>query len=491
VPARCGVAAAALLAAAVALAPQVAAQDPGPPAPAPAPVSPPADAIAEVRRLCTEGKDLFRTAGDTDLPQEDRRKARQEAYARLSRAKEMLDAWTEKHPEDERSLADLDTEISVTMFFLRKEGGVGEFRGGLPGPAPGPGAGAAGGSNPPTGGGAPAPAAPPPRPPTAAEQLDRIREYEKDHPGDVPGLHERYSRFLAEFPDRAAPEYAEAVKRVDELGQRLKDVYRKARDDDPDSLVESDPAQVAKLVDQLAEDLHCAEPAVRLRAARYLGGLGSGKAAPTLVDSMMAEKDPDVLDAVKESLARIGGRRVCERLAKEKVGSAASDSVVDVLARMVLKGGVNARIAGETLAVYARGLDATTQGRIAQVLFDAGKDGAVGLSLALDFAPAERRVEYTESLARIADPRTAGNLARLLTVNPQGSRRAQHQAARKAIEAIGKPGVRWLIPALDDPACQVWTAEMLRQITGAKPKDDKRKTWEKWFRENRKAIEGR
>jgi hypothetical protein len=88
-------------------------------------------------------------------------------------------------------------------------------------------------------------------------------------------------------------------------------------------------------------------------------------------------------------------------------------------------------------------------------------------------------------------PRTAGHLTRFLVTNPQGARRAQHQAARKAIETIGKPGVRWLIPALDDKEHQVWTAEMLRTITGAKPKDDKRKTWEQWYRENRKALEGK
>ena len=60
----------------------------------------------------------------------------------------------------------------------------------------------------------------------------------------------------------------------------------------------------------------------------------------------------------------------------------------------------------------------------------------------------------------------------------------------RAIEAIGKPGVRWLIPALDDKNCTVWTAEMLKQITGAKPRDDKRKTWEAWYRSNRKSLEG-
>ena len=36
----------------------------------------------------------------------------------------------------------------------------------------------------------------------------------------------------------------------------------------------------------------------------------------------------------------------------------------------------------------------------------------------------------------------------------------------------------------------VWTAKLLQEFTGAKLKDDKRKTWEAWFRLNRKAVEG-
>jgi hypothetical protein len=31
---------------------------------------------------------------------------------------------------------------------------------------------------------------------------------------------------------------------------------------------------------------------------------------------------------------------------------------------------------------------------------------------------------------------------------------------------------------------------MLRQITGEKLKNDKRRTWEKWYRKNRRDFEG-
>jgi hypothetical protein len=51
--------------------------------------------------------------------------------------------------------------------------------------------------------------------------------------------------------------------------------------------------------------------------------------------------------------------------------------------------------------------------------------------------------------------------------------------------------VRYLIPHLDETAVTVWTAKLLQDITGQKLKDDKRKTWEAWFRMNRKSLEGK
>jgi hypothetical protein len=488
-----------------------------PPAPAPAPAPPPApgdkpaedapvDPVGEAKRLHDEGKELFKTAADTDLNRDDRKKARQESMKKLKRAKKLIEDWIEGHPGDAGSLAEIDSDINITMFWLRKEGGVGEFETGAPrptapvppGPVP-PGPGPAGPAGPDPGtpaGPSPGTAAgpsppPPPKPPTAPEELAGIREYEKAHPGDVPGLHERYSQFLTLFPDPSKPEYEAAVRRVDELGRQLKDVYRKARDEDPDALAGADPAEMERLVDQLSPDLKSPEPAVRRRAARFLGGLGSGKAAQALVDALLAEKDSDTLDAIKEALAKIGGRRVCDRLAKEKPGGPTGESVVDVYLRMVNHGGVNARIAGEAVAGFVKTLDETTRGLAADGLFQAGRDGAVGLALLVDLVPVEKKVGFIEFLGKAGEPRAAGNLAHFLTVNPQGARRTQFQAAMEAIRTLGKPAVRWLIPALDDPTCQVHTAELLKEITGAKPKDDKRKTWEEWFRKNRKAVEGK
>ena len=46
------------------------------------------------------------------------------------------------------------------------------------------------------------------------EVLEKIVEYGKRFPGDVPGLHERYRKFLSDFPDTDTPEYEAAVERL-------------------------------------------------------------------------------------------------------------------------------------------------------------------------------------------------------------------------------------------------------------------------------------
>jgi hypothetical protein len=474
--------------------------------------APPADApvedpIKEAKRLFAEAKPFFNTAGDTELSQDDRKAARKEAYTRLKKARALLDAWLEEHPDDAEKLDDLYSEIATMAYWVKKEAGIGELEGVKPRtnppppPSTGPESGTAPGSgNPSTGpstGPAPStgPVAPePPKPPSAADALDRIREYEKKFPGDVPGLHEKYTEFLQAFPDPASDEYAAAAARVEEYGQRLKDVYRLARDDDPDSLQGVDDSQVEGLIKQLSPDLADPSEPVRVRAAKFLGGLGSGSAATPLLVALRKETDDatEFHDAASEALAKIGGRRVTKMLIREKPTSPMGPTVVKVLIGTVKRGGVNARIAGEALAEYVRAMNEMTQHDAVAALREAGKDGALGLSVAVDLSPPDKRVEYIEYLGTAGEPRVVGYLARFLSVSPPpGLRARQHKAAQVAIETIGRPGVRYLIPALDEKDSVVWTGELLRKITGQNIKDDKRKTWEKWYRANRREFENR
>ncbi len=452
------------------------------------------DPVGEAKRLHKEAKPFFHRSGDTELSTDERRAARKEAYTRLKEARRLLDLWLADHPGDAERLDSLYCDIATMTFWLKKEAAIGELEGAKPRydpPPPPPTEPAADG--PTAGDPRTAPPAPePPKGPTPAEVLDTIRSYEKLFPGDVPGLHERYTQFLADFPDRGAPEYSAAAERLEALGQRLKDVYRLARDEDPDALQNVDEDRVLALVKELSADLESPEEPVRVRAARFLGGLGSGTAAPALLACLRRTRETpgEFQDALVEALAKIGGRRVTATLLREKPDSAMGPVVVRVLIAVVRRGGVSARIAGEALAVYVASMGEGVRQEAVEALRTAGKDGALGLAAAVEMAPEDQKADIVKSLGGFGDPRVAGPLARLLVVNPVGARARVHRAAREAILGLGKPAVRHLIPILDEKDYAVWTAELLRQITGEKPKDDKRKTWEKWFRAHRRELEG-
>ena len=124
-----------------------------------------------------------------------------------------------------------------------------------------------------------------------------------------------------------------------------------------------------------------------------------------------------------------------------------------------------------------------------ETLHGAGKAGALGLAMMLEHADEEAKADFITELGDMGEPRVARYLAQFLVVNVRGLRKDQAKAARKSIEKLGKPAVRYLIPALDDEAVAVWTAEMLKRLTGHKPRNDKRKTWQKWYLRNRRSLE--
>jgi PBS lyase HEAT-like repeat-containing protein len=456
-----------------------------------------ADAIREARRLKDEGTKHFRVAGDTDLSHKERVAARREAHSRFKEALRLMDEYLDAHTDEAEDYDKLYVEIRSMLYWVKKEAGVGEFGPERPDPEPEPEPEKTdpGPTKPPPGAdgaGATAPSAPEPEPepqgPTAADELGVIEAYGTKHPGDVPGLHERYSSFLSRFPDRDADEYATAMERLEVLDQQLKDVYRTIRDDDPDAL-DVDEGDIGKLVDELTRDLVNGDEAVRERAAKFLGALGSGKAGPPLLKALKKAKQGPVYDACVESLAKIGGKRVTRRLLKVKPTSKYGMAVLDVLKRTVERGGVNARLAGEALATYVVEFNEATQEEAAELLFGAGAPGAVGLAMVVDLAPTSKKVDYIKHLGELKAPRTSGPLAVFLEPGVRGIRLKMQKAARDAILAIDKPGVRYLIPALDNEKVRIWTAEMLRRITGADVKGDKRKTWEKWYRKHRRELQ--
>jgi hypothetical protein len=463
---------------------------------------PPADSVDQAMKLSEEAKPFEQVAGDTDASPEERRTARKTAYEKLKKSRHLLDAWLDAHPDDQDRLDKWYSDIAVRYFWIKKMMPAEELTGEGPttstaGPTPPTGGGSAppsgGGPTPPSGGSsAPAkPPAEPPKPVTATDALAGIEAYAAKHKGDVPGLYERYQDFLAKYPDPSTPEYATAMAQVADLGKRMKDVYRLIHDDDPDSVKNVDGAQTEKLLGQLLDDLDKGEAPVRERAARFLGALGSGKAADPLIKTLKKEKSGAVFDACADALARIGGRRVCERVAKLGGDEAMSEAVVGILQKVMERGGPEGRVAGEALGGYVGTIPAEKRPPIFHALQEAGQVGALGLARGLEFAPPEDTVKLMEKFYVCGEPRVVTYLAKFLVVNAPGDRADFAREAREQITKIGKPGVRYLIPALDDKAVALWTAKLLQKITGEKLKDDARKTWWAWFQANRKSLEGK
>jgi hypothetical protein len=448
----------------------------------------PADPIQEAMKLAEEAKPFEQTAGDGDADPAERRTARKTAYEKLKKAVALFDAWLDKHPEDEERLDEFCSPIRTRYFWIKKMMPVEEMGGERPPtPASGPAPPAAG----PTGPGAKPPAEPP-KPLTPAEVLDAVDDWAEKHKGDVPGQYERYQDFLAKYPDPASPEYAHAMARVEELGKKMKDVYRLIHDDDPDSIKNVDSAQTEKLLGQLVDDLEKGtSPEVRERAARFLGALGSGKAADPLLRVLKKEPSGSVFDACADALARIGGKRVCERLVKVPGDQTFALAVVGILEKILARGGAEGRVAGDALGGYVEAIAPESRPPIFEALAEAGPVGALGLAHALEFSPPDKTVDLIDKLPASREPRVVIYLAKYLVVNAPGVRSDYAGASREAIRKIGKKGVRYLIPNLDDPTVAVWTAKLLQEITGQKLKDDKRKTWQAWFQQNRKALEGK
>jgi len=294
---------------------------------------------------------------------------------------------------------------------------------------------------------------------------------------------------LAQHSDPSLPEYATALERRQELDRKLKDVYRTLRDDDPAELADKDDATTRRLVKQLLEDLAPGnDEAVRMRAADYLGSLGSSAAVKPLIVILREEKAGNVADSCAEALAAIGGRTTCNRLVRIRADEFMQGYVVEILGTIVRRGGPEGRIAGENLAEYVLKRDESLQAGAVESLHEAGKSGALGLAMLVHTAPPATREDLIKHVGKQGEPRTAEFLGHFMKAGTGGVEKKHARAARIAIESFGKPCVKYLIPVLDDENASVWTGEILRRLTGAKLKSDKRKKWERWYRKNRRDF---
>jgi hypothetical protein len=472
----------------------------------------------ELPQLEQDGEKWFNEAGKTDLSTSDRNEARKKAWINLYRAKEILDRHWEAHPEDQERLVDRITKIGQMVFWIRKESpvglleatGVGPGSSNPPKPRDGPDRpspekppaekpGSAPGDSKGPGGAAPAPATPPPpkppaggavppspavaAPPQTIEQAYAEADgYARKHRADLPGIMQRFHELMARFPDQVAnPLYLKAAQRAGEASTKLKDVYRKLRDDDPGSLKNVDSDEVKSTVLTLTRELASQDAAVRERAAKLLAMLGSGEAAYGLGSAFKKEKEAGPLKAMADALVSIGGRKVVQQIHTMRDEDAAAQGL-DMLQQLTGRNGVDRRIAIEEVGGFALAKDDAVAGKAVDFLVSVGKEGAFGLVKALDTRSVEIRLKLIPALAATKNVKVVRPLARFLILSDNPNTRKCREAAYEAIKTFGEEGVPYLFAGLRDGSTKLWTGELLFRITGQRYSANRPGDWVEWWK---------
>ncbi|MEN8148737.1 MAG: hypothetical protein ABFS86_02870 [Planctomycetota bacterium] len=412
--------------------------------------------LDKVNQLFEEGKKLNNKCVDTRLSLNERNKLRVAALEILNEAYATLEKWCEKHPEDMEKLDDLMCEIGQMRYWIKKE---------LPAnllpddpenrAAPQP----DWPDEPPEDLHKPAlpPGTPedpnakpiPPGPSIVEKNLEAAKEYEKDHPWDHPGIRDLYLDIVAHALPGTA-EYSFAIKKVSHYNGMLKDAYRLLRNEDPDTLKLAG-SEERKLVHSLAKDLKSREADVRLRAAEYLGLLGSGDGARHLVKALKREKEETVVDMMFGALSKIGGSKTTKELGsirkwkKEEMERRA----IEILGEMIDRSDVEGRYASITLGLFVY----STNKKIARDALDQlkalGPKGTLGLINAVTVQDFQLKKDVIRALGDTGDGRAGAGLGPLLMGGVKGKLAEIRNAAFDACKKIGKPVVPYLAPYVE------------------------------------------
>lgn len=430
-----------------------------------------------IHALRDKGKEHFDQAANTELSRKKRNDHLKAAWGPLKEAWDILNKWCDEHPEDIEKLEDLFQEIQYMRFWIRKEAPVGLIEEGenerppMPdwGPKPDdldkP-------ALPPGEAPAPKPAAPDEPPAPSADVIERAfkhaEEYEKDHPWDIPGLLEIYLNILDNTVAGSAP-YYKAMKKVAHFRGLLKDAYRRIRDEDPGTL-KNDGAEVRRFVDDFRKDLKNKNADIRLRAAEYLGMLGSSEGAHNLADALKREKEEAVVEMIFKALLQIGGKKVTEELGKIRKwkNEDLQKRAIAVLAEMVGKSSVDLRYASIQLGTFLFSRYKPIRREALDLLKGLGKDGTLGLMNGLPVKDIPFKKEIIHALGDTGDGRAGApnGLGGLLMGGVKGELAGVRQAAIDALKKIGTPCVPYLAPCVDHNRNGKWARFVLREITG-------------------------
>jgi hypothetical protein len=453
------------------------------------------DLPPELAGLEAEGEKWFHTAGNTDLSASDRNEARKKAWVNLYRAKEILDAHWEENPGDQDRLEDRMVKVGQMVFWLKKESPMGLLEGtgvgpkaaapakpregwGSPPPPEKPGGAPAAPGAPPAAPGAPAAPARPP----IEDAFKAAEAYARKHRADGPGILGLYQRIVIDYADQPSHRLLlEAARRAGEISAKLKDVYRRLRNDDPDSLKDVDGEEVRRTAIALGREITSPDPEVRRRAGELLGALGSGEGVFPLAAAAQREKEPALAAAFLDGIVRIGGRKAIDQLGKlrdDDLGPKALEALGTIAAR----GPVERRFAALEISDFVLAQDDALSGRATDALIALGSDGLAGLVKALDTKRTELRLKLIPAIGSLKDPASAKPLARFLLLGDNPNTVACRNAASEAIKALGEPCVPHLFAGLRDPGTKMHTGAILRELTGQVFSSSRPGDWIAWYK---------
>ena len=466
-----------------------------------------ADSIGEIEPLVAEGTKWFKESGNTDLPPGDRNAARVKAWKSLWPAREMLDRLCEKNPGDEESLNRKYGEIRSMIYWLRKEAPMGLLEGSGVGPGPGELSDSRGESDPGAGGGpaelpptptppAPAPgvpAAPVPPPAPAIPTLDTLfaaaEAYEKEHRFDTPGIHGRWLRVVATYPDSADPRVRTAAEKAGAAEAKLKDAYRLLRNEDPDALKGASSVKLRGFVIVVSRDLVSPDTALRTRAARTLGLIGHPEGAYELKKALEKETEDEPADVMADAMFRIGGRKGADALADFKAHPKHAGRALDALITLARRNSVDRRIAAKEMARFMGARDESLFEKMLATQKSLGQDGIHGLAACTEHnTTASRLVAVCQAMGDSKEPAVARVLAKYFQPGRGPQDAAIREAAMSAVremfkkENCGDAVIPHLFVGLRNGATRGYTTMLLQELTGQKFEVKAWNQWSAWWR---------
>lgn len=429
------------------------------------------------RKLVAEARPYVEKANDVDADMDDRRAPRKEAFKRLKDARALYDKYLDANPAQEEKLDKEYVEMMVLLHGIKKDSGLGELEkdddapsASTP-PAPPP--------VPPAGG--PAPAAPDTAE-RAKKGLAAIHDFEKAHPGDLPQIQKLYAAFLADFPDPAAPEFAEAADRLGKVSDRIKNVFQAAAKRDYDSLSGSDTKDEKSFVFRLTTDLSSKDPEERKRAARLLTATRSRPATFFLARGI-TDRDEEFAKICHDGLVAIGGTSAGENLVKlfRDTPKEKQHAAMAAFEELVKKGPFEAVNQSRSIGRFTLSNEGPVALKAFEILTSMGKLGGPGLVVALDSRYVEKKDYAMKKMVEAKYWKGAAVLADRFLVEGKGAGAgALRAAATSAIEKMGPYAVPYLVDALHGPSGK-YTALVLSTITGLHIETDEKQKVRDWW----------